>query len=426
MIFVASVSLLSVVLAKTHESLTKESTTSATTDATDIVDLISDTLPPADYEDATPHDSEGGDQIAGSDGWVEVIVSKGDTLSTIFSKLGILDSLKPLLDLKASREALNVLIPGETLRLRTEGTELLELIYATSETSALHVVREGDSLSASTREVPIETRVTHVTSRIEDSLFGSGKREGLSDNMIMRLVELFEFDIDFALDIRVGDRFSVIYEERYADGQRLKDGPILAAEFENQGNNHRAFFFTSDGKRGDYYTEDGKNLRKSFVRTPLKFTRISSLFNPTRMHPVLHKIRAHKGVDYAAPVGTPVRATADGVVATIEAQRGYGNVIVLEHWDTYTTLYAHLSRFAPDLKKGGKVKQGDVIGYVGRTGMATGPHLHYEFRINGQHKDPLTVQLPREPLTADALKQYRKQISPLVAQLDLTKVASAR
>lgn len=426
LVLIVGLSLLGVVLAKTHESLTKDSSSESSEDAPVHANYVSDALRLIPSAPIASDDRNTSIDEVNPDGWVEVIVSKGDTLSRIFSNLGILDSLNSVLSLEEARKPLNVLIPGETLRMRTEGSELMELTYATSENSALHVLREGDSLSASLREVPIETRVNHISARIEGSLFGSGKREGLSDSMIMNMVELFEFDIDFALDIREGDQFSVIFEERYADGQRLKDGPILAAEFVNQGTTHRAFYFEQQGKRGDYFTEGGNNLRKSFMRTPLKFTRISSLFNPRRMHPVMHQIRAHKGVDYAAPVGTPVRATADGTIETIENQRGYGKVIVLEHWDTYTTLYAHLSRFASNLKKGSKVKQGDLIGYVGQTGMATGPHLHYEFRINGIHKDPLTVKLPREPLQSADLQRYRTRIHPLLAQLDQLRLASAR
>jgi murein DD-endopeptidase MepM/ murein hydrolase activator NlpD len=225
-------------------------------------------------------------------------------------------------------------------------------------------------------------------------LFVDGQEAGLPDRTIMELTDIFGWDVDFALDLREGDTFSVIYEEIYKNGEKIKNGRILAAEFVNQGRKLRAVYYEGkDGVEG-YFSDKGDAMRKAFLRTPVNFTRITSRFSLARAHPILNTIRAHKGVDYAAPTGTPVRATADGKIAFVGQQMGYGNVVVMQHGDTYSTLYGHMSRFAGGVATGKHVRQGQTIGYVGQTGLATGPHLHYEFRINGVHRDPLAVKLP--------------------------------
>jgi murein DD-endopeptidase MepM/ murein hydrolase activator NlpD len=243
-----------------------------------------------------------------------------------------------------------------------------------------------------------QTRVAHVSGTIDRSLFEAGLSVGLSDRLILSLTEIFGWDIDFALDVRTGDSFSVIYEEKYWLGRKIDDGPILAAEFVNNGRAYRAIGMRAQSGQLRYYTPTGRSLRQAFLRTPVKFSRVSSGYSDTRYHPILKLWRAHTGIDYAAPAGTPVRATASGTIMLIGWNGGYGRTIEIDHGNTYSTLYAHLSRYRSDLHAGSHVEQGDVIGYVGSSGLATGSHLHYEFRVNGEHRNPLAYQSPDSEL----------------------------
>jgi murein DD-endopeptidase MepM/ murein hydrolase activator NlpD len=245
----------------------------------------------------------------------------------------------------------------------------------------------------------------------------------------MELANIFGWDVDFALEIRSGDRFSLIYEEEYLDGQKYGNGPILAAEFINQGKTFRALRYEDEQGRSSYFSPDGKSMRKAFLRAPVDFRRISSRFTRSRWHPVLGKKRPHRGVDYAAAIGTPIKAAGDGRVIFRGKKGGYGNTVIIKHGSQYTTLYGHLSKFRRKVKNGSRVRQGQTIGYVGKTGLATGPHLHYEFRVNGTHRNPLTVKLPAAaPLKAKYRADFSKKSAPLLARLDLisdTMVANA-
>ena len=243
-----------------------------------------------------------------------------------------------------------------------------------------------------------QTRVAHVSGNIDRSLFETGLSVGLSDRLILSLAEIFGWDIDFALDVQTGDSFSVIYEEKYWLGRKIDDGPILAAEFINNGHVYRAIGMRASSGQLRYYTPTGRSLRQAFLRTPVKFSRVSSGYSDTRYHPILKLWRAHTGIDYAAPAGTPVRATASGTIMLIGWNGGYGRTIEIDHGNTYSTLYAHLLRYRSDLHTGSHVEQGDVIGYVGSSGLATGSHLHYEFRVNGEHRNPLAYQSPDSEL----------------------------
>ncbi|MEO8011200.1 MAG: M23 family metallopeptidase, partial [Dokdonella sp.] len=268
-----------------------------------------------------------------------------------------------------------------------------------------------------TQDRAVERRVQITHGVVRSSLFEAGDQAGMSDLMVLKLANAFAYDIDFAQDLRVGDSFSAIYEQVFREGERLRDGDIVAATFVNQGKRYTAVRYTNLQGETLYYTEDGRPLRKAFLRTPVEFTRISSRFSAGRMHPVLGKMRAHRGVDYAAPTGTPIRAAGDGKITFRGWQNGYGNVVILQHNGRYTTLYAHMSKFA-NAKVGQRVSQGQAIGYIGMTGLASGPHLHYEFRLDGKHRDPLTVTLPKEePLPASELAQFKSRISPLLARL---------
>ena len=408
----AGVSIIGVVLAKSHDRLDPAQ------DSTVFDELVSEALTlPGDTEAVAA--SPAAEDVLTETGWIERRIRPGDTLSSIFSELSVHSALGAVLAQPLARKHLHRIHPGQTLRLRREQGRLSELLYHPSATQALHLVRDGEGFRAELKPVAVERRVLTAHGTITDSLFNSGKRAGLSDNLVMQLFNIFAYDIDFALDIREGDQFTVIYEERFANGHKLKGSPVLAAEFINRGKVYRAIRFTDAAGHSDYYNPQGRSLRKAFIRTPVKFTRISSHFNLRRMHPILHRIRAHKGVDYAAPRGTPVKATGNGRVIFAGRKGGYGNVVIIQHGKRYSTLYAHLSRFRKGIRKGARVKQGQVIAYVGATGRATGPHLHYEFRVNGVHKNPLSVRLPKaEPLRGKALQTFRRQAAPLLAQLE--------
>ena len=261
-----------------------------------------------------------------------------------------------------------------------------------------------------------------ATAEIGSSLFAAADAAGLPDLVTLQLADVFGGDIDFFLDLRRGDRFSVVYEMRYVDGEAISAGRIIAAEFENRGRTLRAYLWRSDDGTENYYAEDGSPLRKAFLRSPVELSRVTSGFTMARFNPVLLTWRAHKGVDYAAPMGTPVRATADARVSFAGTQNGYGNVIELQHRGAFSTLYAHLSALAPQVKQGARVMQGDVIGYVGQTGWATGPHLHYEFRVDGEQHNPLTVALPNgEPLPETQRTAFAQTIVSATAQLKLAR-----
>ena len=240
----------------------------------------------------------------------------------------------------------------------------------------------------------------------------------MKGTVALKLANVFAWDIDFVLDIREGDRFTAVYEQIYQDGKYLRDGEVLAAEFVNNGKSFQAVRFVNDAGVVGYYTPDGIPMRKAFLRAPVEFTRVSSVFDPHRLHPILNLIRGHMGTDYAAPIGTPVHAAGDGRVS-FEGQRGgYGNAVILSHGGDIATLYGHMSHFTRHLRVGTHVQQGDVIGYVGMTGLATGPHLHYEYLVNGVQKDPQTVHLPgAEPLRADALREFLSSSAPWLAIL---------
>ena len=238
--------------------------------------------------------------------------------------------------------------------------------------------------------------------------------------MILELAHIFGWDIDFALEIRKGDRFKLVWEEHWVQNRHAGDGPILAAEFVNQGRTYQALRYIGKDGRADYYSPDGKHLRKQFLRTPVDFARISSHFNPRRLHPVFKQVRPHRGVDYAAPTGTPVYAAGDGTVTHRGWKGGYGRVIFIRHGVRYTTVYAHLSRYAKGLRVGSKVTQGQIIGRVGRSGVATGPHLHYEFRIDGVHQNPVKLRFPSlNPLRYAELADFRQQTWPMLIALGM-------
>lgn len=352
--------------------------------------------------------------------WRTIEVMPGDNMAKIFhrEKLSAV-TLHHIIHSSDDAARLKHLRPGRKLHLQIENGELLALQYERSSTELLQVNLSEDGYISEYLQREFEIRETNAGGTIHDSLFLAGKRAGLSDNVIMQLIDIYAWDIDFITQVREGDWFRLIYQEHYLDGEKVRDGVILAAEFVNRGKSLRALRHTTADGRTDYYTESGDSMRTEFLRTPVAFSRISSLFNLRRKHPILNTIRAHRGVDYAAPSGTPVKATGDGVVEYAANHGGYGRSVLIQHGSKYTTVYAHLSRYARGIRKGVHVKQGQIIGYVGMTGLATGPHLHYEFRVYGTHRDPLSVTLPKAAnIPADALPAFKAETAGLLARLE--------
>jgi murein DD-endopeptidase MepM/ murein hydrolase activator NlpD len=357
---------------------------------------------------------------------VEVTVQRNDTLDRIFRSAGIdMATLAELRSLPDVRRAIDVLRPGDTITLTHMNGVLQSLNRQISNTLTLSVAREGEGFAVNYIENPLEVEIVGRRARIDSSLFEAGRDAGMSAETIMTLAnEIFGWDIDFALDIRDGDEFSVLYEQKFQDGGYVRDGRVLAAEFVNQGKTHRAVWFESaDGGVSGYFTPDGQGMRKAFLRAPLDFTRISSKFNPQRRHPLSGRIRAHKGVDYAAPTGTPIWAAGDGRVQLAGRKGGYGNAVIIDHGRGITTLYGHMSRFNKSARSGRPVKQGQIIGYVGSTGASTGPHLHYEYRIKGVHKNPATLPLPRTEIPAQYKAEFGAKAEVALARLELTSGA---
>jgi murein DD-endopeptidase MepM/ murein hydrolase activator NlpD len=304
---------------------------------------------------------------------------------------------------------------------------LLALRFLNNNGAQVVIEKTDSGFKTSTLPVQLEQRTFMRTGEIKTSLYAATDAAGLTDPVANQMAEIFGGDIDFHRDLRKGDKFTVVYEMTYSNGQAVRSGRILAAEFVNQGHAYRAVYFQTSNTTGNYYTQDGKSMRKAFLRSPIEFSRISSGFTTSRFHPVLNKWRAHKGVDYAAPIGTKVKVTADGTVALVGKQSGYGNVVMVNHQGRYTTVYGHLSRFAAGLHVGQRVNQGEVIAYVGMTGLATGPHLHYEFKIDGTQRDPLRVALPdATPISAAqkaAFLESTRELNERLAMLHNTKLA---
>jgi len=351
---------------------------------------------------------------------IDVIVSRNDTLDRIFRRLKLnladLASLRALPGLKAHLDSLR---PGESLHLTHKDGELFGLQRRLNDAQTLQVTRAGDGLKADVVDNPLETRTRTIGGRIYSSLFEAVEDAGAHDQTAVALADIFGWDIDFVLDVRPGDSFVVTYQELWHDGHYLKDGPVLAASFVNQGREYRALRYTDPIGNTSYYAPDGRSMRKAFLRAPLEFSRVSSGFNTARMHPILNRIRAHKGVDYAAPIGTPVRAAGDGVIRFAGVLGGYGNLVEIQHTHSITTVYGHLSHFAHGMHPGTHVTQGTVIAYVGMTGLATGPHLHYEYRVNGVFKNPQTVVLPSAaPIDPALSADFHAHADLLLASLD--------
>jgi len=351
-----------------------------------------------------------------------VTVRSGDTLAAIFKREGFsAREVYDIMQLGKLTKPLKNIKPGEMLEFSSnDESKLVGLGYQTDVTHTLRITLTEQGFSANEEIRTPEIRLSHASETINNSLFLSGQDAGLNDNMIMELAGIFGWDIDFALDIRKGDSFTVLYEEKYLDGKKIGNGDIVAAQFTNRGKIFEALRFVDPEGNRQYFTPEGNSMRKAFLRSPVDFRRISSRFTRERYHPVLGKKRPHRGVDYAAATGTPIKAAGDGKIIFRGTKGGYGTTVVLQHGTQYTTLYAHLSSFKRGQRNGTSVKQGDIIGFVGSSGLATGPHLHYEFRVNGSHRNPLTVKFPdASPIEKKHKELFLAQTQPLLAQLNV-------
>src|ERR1700722_4163933 len=369
---------------------------------------------------ANPTAAQDGVSAADEDiDWKVVTVHSGQTVGDIFRQQGVSPSdLQKMLDDHDNTTALRNIHPGQEFAFgRASDGSLRAVRFDRDEHTRVTESFAGRTIRETVQDRGMERR-THVAHGVVDrSLFETGEQAGLSDAMVLKLATAFGYDIDFAQDLRQGDSFTVIYDDVYCEGERMDDGDIIAATFINRGKRFSAFRYTDSTGNTMYYSGDGRPLRKEFLRTPVEFTRISSFFTSARMHPILGTMRAHHGVDYAAPTGTPIHAAGEGKVAFRGWEGGYGNVVILQHGVHYSTVYGHMSKIAA-LAVGQHVSQGQTIGFVGMTGLATGPHLHYEFRVDGVHHDPLTVTLPKpEPLPAVELAKFQSQTTPMLAKL---------
>jgi murein DD-endopeptidase MepM/ murein hydrolase activator NlpD len=372
-------------------------------------------LPAAESLDST--------QASGQSFWYKDFVRRDDTLQSILSRLNIRnrDALDFIRNDQTASEISKALIPGRQIEAETDiDGNLISIEYQINADQYITINRSTNGYEAEKQFHEFEVRPILKSATITSSLFGATDVANIPDHVAIQLTDIFESEIDFHTDLRRGDRFNVIYEGSYHEGELLKTGNVLAAEFINNGKTYRAVGYRGQDNKMQYYTPDGKSLHKSFLRSPLEFTRVSSGFSVARFHPVLQRLRAHKGVDMAAPTGTRIKASGDAVVDFVGQKGGYGNVIVLKHNNGVTTLYGHLSRFASGLRRGAKVSQGEIIGFVGMTGTATGPHLHYEFLMNGKHYDPMKVALPKSNFIEARNKPEFDSISnQMTAQLRL-------
>lgn len=356
--------------------------------------------------------------------WRNERVQRGDTVVELLRRLNINDAAaSDYLRKAAEAESFRKLAVGKEVHAETNAAGgLIALRYLGENTTQIVIEKQVDGFTTRTLPAQLEKRVFVRTGEIQSTLFAATDAADLPDAAASQLNEIFSGDINFHHDLRKGDRFTVVYEMIYSNGALLNAGRIQAAEFINQGRTYRAVYFQKDEQQGGYYTPEGNSVVKTFLRSPLEYSRVSSGFTKSRFHPVLNKWRSHKGVDFAAPTGTRVKATADGVVASFGKENGYGNVIKIAHQGRYSTVYGHLSRFAKGLHRGQRVAQGEVIGYVGKTGLASGPHLHYEFKVDGQQRNPMRVALPdAKPINNADRVAFQSVAEDMVTRLNLLR-----
>lgn len=351
---------------------------------------------------------------------VQLTVSPGDTLSGILNTHGIkVEQMRKLLTDEVVKKHLSSLKVGQKFDVTLLGNgEFHSLSARIGKEKRVTISRSAGDFAIAAIDVPVEKERVVTSGTIEQSLYLAAEQAHLKQSTIMELADIFQWELDFARDIHPGDEFSVVYDRLYREGKYIGDGDILAAEFIRGNRTYSAIRFTTDDGTTGYYSPDGQSKRRTFLRHPVDVVRITSHFDPNRLHPVLHQIRAHRGVDYGSPHGSPIRATADGKISFSGTKSTYGNTVIVRHGDKIDTLYAHMSRISDKSKVGNRVRQGDVIGYVGKTGRVTGTHLHYEFRINGEHVDPLKIELPEAaPIAAEYRDELKIVSEDMMAQM---------
>lgn len=374
---------------------------------------------PSDAEETTAADETPSDPL------VKIVtVGNGDTLSTVFAKVGLSATvLHEVLGSSKEAKELGRLKIGQALEFKLTPDGQLESLHSQlSDMERVSLAKSDGGYQFKRELAKPDVRSVYAHGVIDSSLFLSAKRAGLSHDLTMDLANIFGYDIDFGQDLREGDEFEAIYEEKMLDGKRVGTGSILAARFVNRGKTFSAIRYTNKQGASSYYTADGDSMRKAFIRTPVDVARISSRFSMGRKHPILNKIRAHKGVDYAAPRGTPIKAAGDGKVLLAGRKGGYGNTVVIQHNQRYRTLYGHMQGFAKGIRNGVAVKQGQVIGYIGTTGLSTGPHLHYEFQVDGTQVDPLSIKMAMaDPISSGDKQRFLQMSKPLIARMEQEK-----
>ena len=355
--------------------------------------------------------------------WNIITIKSGDTLASIFDSAGLpATTTHAIAGLNEQTKSLRYIKPGQKIHILQDDANRLRVIkYIPDITKMLTIQRNEDqSFSSKITNYQLDAFPVFREGVIENSLFEAAAEGNIPESVIMDLAHIFGWDIDFSLDIRRGDRFGVVYNELYKDNVKIRNGQILAAEFVNNGKLYKAVYYIDPQGNGDYFDEEGKSMRKAFLRSPVEFARISSRFSNKRWHPVLSKWRSHKGVDYAARRGTPIRAAGDGKISFVGTKGGLGRAILIRHGGRYTTVYGHLNGYARGIRTGKAIKQGQIIGYVGSSGLATGPHLHYEFRVNGVHRNPLTVKLPAaKPVHPSFQTHFKESTQVYLSMLQL-------
>jgi murein DD-endopeptidase MepM/ murein hydrolase activator NlpD len=353
--------------------------------------------------------------------WTTITTRSGDTLGSIFKRLGLRQqTLQALLQNNSHAKTLTRIKPNQKIQMLIRDKNLEKIIFPLSTTQVLLIYRENNHYYSKIKSRDMDSHNQYVTATVRGSLYGTAKQMNIPYKLIQQMTEIFNWEINFAKDVRPGDQFSIVYNAYYIDDSLVSTGEILAVTYTNRGKVYKAIRHVSASGDYDYFTPEGTSLKKAFSRYPIHFSHISSSFSLSRKHPLLHYNRPHKGIDLAAPIGTPIRATGDGRIQMIGRHTGYGNMVKLAHNKTFTSLYGHMLRFQKGLAQGDIVKRGQVIGYVGQTGLATGPHCHYEFHINQHPKNPTTVELPRaSPVPARERAAFKANAGVLLARLKL-------
>lgn len=358
--------------------------------------------------------------------WQTVTTHPGDTLGSIFTKLGLTQqTLLTIVNGNAHAKALSGIKPNQQIQFLIRDNTLEKLIIPLDATQVLLVYREGSRYLSKINSREMTSHNEFLTATVRGSLYGTAKRQNLPYKLVQQMTEIFNWEIDFSKDVRPGDQFSIVYKAFYIDDKLITTGEILAVSYTNKGVLHQAVRHVNAAGDSDYYSPKGVSLKKAFSRYPIKFSHISSTFSLSRQHPILHYSRPHKGVDLAAPIGTPIHATGDGRIEIIGRQNDYGNMIKISHNKTFSSVYGHLLKFQKGLSRGSNVKRGQIIGYVGQSGLATGPHCHYEFHVNHNPRNPSTIELPRSsPVPARESASFRANANILLARLKLYEDAN--